>query len=214
MHDMPRRVLPGLNAEVSALGAGCWTIGGAATNGGVPIGWDGVNSNAAYTGLVRTHELGVSLFDTADVYGLGASERLLGRLLRDLDRATVTVASKVGYFAGTAQHGYEPAQMRHQFSSTLDNLGTDYLDIYYLHSSDFGENDRYLSGVVEFMAELKAQGLIRAVGRRAPHEFAQEWAAGRGARAESVARFLRLCTAIRPDVVTARYNLLSPMPLT
>lgn len=211
MHDMPRRVVPGLNAEVSALGAGCWTIGGAATNGGVPIGWDSVDSDAAYAGLARAHELGVSLFDTADVYGLGRSERLLGRLLATLDRSTVVVSSKVGYFTGTARHGYEPAQMRHQFATTLDNLGTDYLDVYYLHSSDFGPDDRYLSGAVEFMAGLKADGLISAVGMRAPHEFAHEWAAGQGPHAESAARFLHLFAAIRPDVVTARYNLLSPL---
>jgi 1-deoxyxylulose-5-phosphate synthase len=211
MPNMPHRYVPGLNADVSALGAGCWTMGGTAINGGVPIGWDGVDPDAAYVGLVRAHELGVSLFDTADVYGLGRSERLLGRLLTNVDRAAVVVSSKVGYFAGTARHGYEPAQMCHQFSLTLDNLGTDYLDIYYLHSADFGPDDRYLSGAVEYMAELKAAGLIRAVGMRAPHAFAQEWSAGHGPRAETAARFLRLFDAVRPDVVTARYNLLSPL---
>ncbi|MGH3625069.1 MAG: aldo/keto reductase [Sciscionella sp.] len=211
MDALPRRVLPGLNADVSALGAGCWTIGGPATNGGVPIGWDGVDPDAAYAGLVRAHELGVSLFDTADVYGLGRSERLVGRLLATLDRSTVVVSSKVGYFAGTARHPYEPVQMRHQFATTLDNLGTDYLDIYYLHSADFGPGDRYLPGAVEFMAELKADGLIRAVGMRAPHEFAEEWAVGHGTQAEHAARFLHLFDVIRPDVLTTRYNLLSPI---
>lgn len=211
MDTLPRRVLHGLNADVSALGAGCWTIGGAATNGGVPIGWDDVDPEVAYAGLARAHELGVSLFDTADVYGLGRSERLLGRLLATLDRSTVTVASKVGYFAGTARHPYEPAQMRHQFATTLDNLGTDCLDIYYLHSSDFGENDRYLPGAVEVVNELRAHGHIRAVGIRAPHVFAEEWATGNGQYAKQAARFLRLFRVIRPDVVTARYNLLSPI---
>lgn len=120
-------------------------------------------------------------------------------------------ASKVGYFAGTARHGYTPTQMRHQFATTLDNLGTNYLDIYYVHSSDFGPDDRYLSGAVEVMAELKTQGLIRAVGMRAPHVFAQELATDQGPQAEHVARFLHLFRAIRPDVVIARYNLLSPL---
>jgi hypothetical protein len=75
--------------------------------------------------------------------GLGRSERLLGRLLRTVDRSTIVVSSKVGYFAGTACHPYQPAQMRHRFATTLDNLGTDYLDIYHLHSSDFGPDDQY-----------------------------------------------------------------------
>ena len=111
---LERRVLPGLNAELSVIGAGCWTIGGPASNDGVPIGWDHVDPEAAYAGLVRAYELGATLFDTADVYGLGRSERLLGRLLRTLDRSVVVLSSKVGYFAGTAGHPYQPAQMRHQ----------------------------------------------------------------------------------------------------
>lgn len=211
MTTLPRRVLPGLNIEVSALGAGCWTIGGPAINAGVPIGWDDVNPDAAYAGLVRAHELGVRLFDTADVYGLGRSERLVGRLLANIDRSTVVVSSKVGYFAGTARHPYVPAQLRHQFATTLDNLGTGYLDVYYLHSADFGDDDRYLPGAIEVLKELRAQGRIRAVGIRAPHVFAEEWATGQGPRAKQAARFLHLCQAIEPEVVTVRYNLLSPL---
>jgi 1-deoxyxylulose-5-phosphate synthase len=170
-----RRVLSGLDAEVSAIGAGCWAIGGPATNRGVPIGWDHVDPDAAYAGLVRAHELGVTLYDTADVYGLGHSERLLGRLLRTVDRSSVVVSSKVGYFASTACHPYQPAQMGRQFATTLDNLGTSYLDIYCLHSSDFGDNDQYLPDAIEVMRGLREQGLIRAIGMRPLHCFAEQW---------------------------------------
>jgi aryl-alcohol dehydrogenase-like predicted oxidoreductase len=82
MSPLARRLLPGLEAEVSMIGAGCWTIGGPASNNGIPIGWDGVDERVAFEALVQAHELGVTLFDTADVYGLGRSERLLGALLR------------------------------------------------------------------------------------------------------------------------------------
>lgn len=211
MNPLERRVLPGLNEEVSALGAGCWTIGGPASNNGVPIGWDGVDENDAYAGLLRAHELGVTLFDTADVYGMGRSERLLGRLLGTVNRSSVVVSSKVGYFAGTGPHPYHPAQIRHQFATTLRNLDTDHLDVYFLHSSDFGEGDRYLPGAVEVMHKLRQEGLVRAIGMRAPHTFAEEWAAGDGPGVAQAARFLYLFDAIRPDVVTARYNLLSPL---
>jgi len=211
VYPLERRVLLGLNDEVAALGAGCWTIGGPASNNGVPIGWDGVDPHDAYMGLLRAHELGATLFDTVDVYGLGRSERLLGRLLRTIDRSSVVVSSKVGYFAGTGPHPYHPAQIRHQFATTLRNLDTDYLDVYFLHSSDFGEGDGYLPGAVEVMHELRQEGLVRAIGTRAPHTFAEEWVAGDGPDAAQAARFLRLFDAIRPDVVTARYNLLSPL---
>jgi aryl-alcohol dehydrogenase-like predicted oxidoreductase len=208
---LERRFLPGLGVEVSAIGAGCWTIGGAASNNGVPIGWDGVNDSAAFDALIQARDLGITLFDTADVYGLGRSERLLGKLLGTVDRSSVVVLSKVGYFAGTSPHPYEPAQMRHQLNTTLANLGAGYLDGYFLHSSDFGEADRYLAPAVDLMNELREQGLIRGVGMRAPHVFAEQWASGDGPKAAAAARWLHLFEAIRPEVVTTRYNLLSPL---
>ncbi|MBB5159656.1 aldo/keto reductase [Saccharopolyspora phatthalungensis] len=211
MPGMQRRFLRGLDAEVSLLGAGCWTVGGPATNRGVPIGWDHVDPEQAYDGLVRARELGVTLFDTADVYGCVQSERLLGRLLRETGRTGLVISSKVGYFAGTARHPYAPDQMRRQFATTLDNLGTDHLDIYFLHSSDFGENDQYLAGAVEVMGELREQGLIRAIGTRGPHAFAEQWATGDDARAATTTRWSHLFDQIRPNVVTVRYNLLSPL---
>lgn len=210
MTTMERRTLPGLGTEVSMLGAGCWTIGGPATNRGVPIGWDHVDPDAAHAGLARAHELGVILFDTADVYGLGQSERLLGRLLAEVDREELIVSSKVGYFAGTARHPYDPEQIRRQFATTLDNLGTTHLDIYFLHSSDFGDDDHYLPGALRVLRELREQGLIRAIGMRAPHTFAEQWATGTDQRAVQTARWLRRFHTIRPDVVTVRYNLFSP----
>jgi aryl-alcohol dehydrogenase-like predicted oxidoreductase len=208
---LERRVLPGLNAELSVIGAGCWTSGGPASNNGVPIGWDHVDPEDAYAGLIRAYDLGVTLFDTADVYGLGRSERLLSRLLRTLDRSTVVLSSKVGYFAGTASHPYQPTQMRHQFATTLDNLGTDHLDVYHLHSTDFGADDHYLPGAIDVMHELRDEGLIRAIGMRAPHAFAEQWANSARPDAEAITRWLRLFDAIRPTVISVRYNLLSPL---
>ncbi|MGW9212338.1 aldo/keto reductase [Embleya sp. NPDC055664] len=208
---LERRHLPGLNQEVSALGAGCWTIGGRAINGGVPIGWDNVDPESAYAALVRAYELGITLFDTADVYGLGRSERFLGHLLAEVPRHRVTVGSKVGYFAGTGAHPYEPEQMHHQLRTTLRNLGTDRLDLYFLHSDDFGPNDMHFTHAVRQMQTFRRDGLIKAIGMRAPHEFAVEWAHGDDHRAEETRRFLHRFEAIRPDVLSVRHNLLSPL---
>ncbi|MFC0866379.1 aldo/keto reductase [Sphaerimonospora cavernae] len=203
------RVLAGLNRPVSAIGAGCWTIGGPAVNGQVPIGWDGVNPDHAYTGLVRAHELGVTLFDTADVYGMGRSERLLGRLLRQVNRDDLVISSKVGYFAGTAEHPYHPGQIRRQLDATLTNLGTDHLDIYFFHSNDFGPADRYLDEAIAQIRHLQQKGLVRAIGMRAPHVFAEQWAHG-PSPSPAALRFLTLFERIRPQVLTVRYNLLCP----
>lgn len=209
---LENRHVRGLGRPVSALGAGCWTIGGLAINRGVPIGWDHVDTERAYAGLLRAHELGVTLFDTADVYGLGRSERLVGRLLARVPRDEVAISSKVGYF-GSAVHPYAAGQMRRQLERTLANLGTDHLDLYFFHSSDFGDDDEYLPGAVKQMRAFVERGLVRAVGMRAPHTFAMEWATGpaRDERTREAARFLHLFEEIRPDVITVRHNLLSPL---
>lgn len=204
------RRVSGIGKPVSAIGAGCWTIGGTATNGGNPIGWDGVDQAEARRGLRRAVGLGVRLYDTADVYGLGRSERLVGELLKEIDRDDVVITSKVGYFAGTGRHPYQAHQIRHQLDTTLDNLGTDHLDVYFLHSNDFGPDDRHLDEAIDQMHAFQRQGLIRAVGMRAPHDFAVEWAIGPDTRwSRDAARFLHLFAAVRPDVLTVRHNLLS-----
>jgi aryl-alcohol dehydrogenase-like predicted oxidoreductase len=122
------------------------------------------------------------------------------------------ISSKVGYFA-SASHPYAVEQLRRQLDRTLANLGTDYLDLYFFHSTDFGEGDQYLSGALSQMRAFVEQGLVRAVGMRAPHTFALEWATGpsHDRRRDEAARFLRLYEEIRPDVLAVRYNLLSPL---
>lgn len=206
------RHLRGLDRPVSALGAGCWTIGGPTINRGTPIGWDRIDADRAIAGLRRAYELGVRLFDTADVYGLGRSERLLGRLLAEVPRDEVVITSKVGYLTGSAAHPYERGQMRRQLRRTLANLGTDHLDAYHLHSADFGPADDYLRPAIDQMRAFVEENRVRAIGIRAPHAFAVEWADGPicDQRARGAARFLRLFNEIRPDVITVRHNLLSP----
>ncbi|MEU6721790.1 aldo/keto reductase [Nonomuraea sp. NPDC046802] len=209
---MEYRYLPGLARNVSVIGAGCWTIGGLASNRAVPIGWAGVDPGQASAALTHAFERGVTLYDTADVYGLGASERLLGRLLAQIDRSQVVISSKVGYFAGTAAYPYQERQILRQFETTCDNLGTDYLDLYFLHSADFGPDDRHLDEAVYTMRRLRTEGRIRAVGMRAPHEFAEEWATDPDhPQSAATARFLDLFHRVRPDVVTVRHNLMSPL---
>jgi methylglyoxal reductase len=73
---------------------------------------------------------------------------------------------------GTAAHGYDLGHMRHQLEQTLTNMRTDYLDIYFFHHAEFGENDRWLDGAVQAMHQFRDEGLVRAVGMRGPHRFA------------------------------------------
>src|SRR5262245_24570009 len=82
--------------EVSAIGLGCWAIGGPFTLEGKQDGWGAVDDAESTRAINRAVDLGVTFFDTADVYGTGHSERVLGRALRGR-RDRVTIATKFGY---------------------------------------------------------------------------------------------------------------------
>jgi aryl-alcohol dehydrogenase-like predicted oxidoreductase len=209
MIPLPPRHLPGLDRGVSAVGAGCWPLGGPTSNNGKAVGWGPVDDQQARQTLRAAYEVGITVYDTADVYG--RSERRLGQFLTTVPRETVTVISKVGYTSRDGRHPYHPQVMRRQLTTTLTRLRTDYLDVYAFHSGDFGPADTHLDDAAATMRAFVDEGLVRSVGMRAPHEFAVEWAthphSNRGRRA---ARFLTLFYRLRPDLLTTRYNLLSP----
>lgn len=208
----PRRVLAA-GLAVSPVGIGCWAIGGPDHNLGLPMGWSTADDTASLRGLETAYQLGANLFDTADVYGHGRSERLLGHLVRQVARDSLVLSSKVGYFAGTAAHPYLPSAMRRQLETTLENLQTDHLDIYFLHNSGFGDDDRYLAGAIGQMRAFQAQGLIKAVGMRGPHRFATDrLTVPREQREDKYARFRSLFRDVRPDYLAARFNALTPVP--
>src|SRR5918992_105357 len=81
--------------QVSALGLGCWAIGGPFTFNGQPAGWGEVDDDESIRAIQQALDLGVTLFDTADVYGCGHSERVLGRALAGR-RDDVVIVTKVG----------------------------------------------------------------------------------------------------------------------
>jgi aryl-alcohol dehydrogenase (NADP+) len=91
--------------------------------------------------LKRALELGINFFDSADVYSLGESERILGRALRDfgVNRECVAIASKVHGKMGEDpnQRGLSRKHILHSIDSTLQRLGTDYVDLYQIHRFDY-----------------------------------------------------------------------------
>ncbi|WEH37883.1 aldo/keto reductase (plasmid) [Streptomyces sp. AM 4-1-1] len=164
-------------------------------------------------GLRRAVELGANLLDTADCYGAGHAERMLGRLLREhpdrehLDQRLLT-SSKVGRIRGSAPHAYAGRHIHHQFQQTLENLYTEKLDLYTLDSWDFGPQDGYLGSAIEQMCGLRDVGAVRAIGMRGPYVPYGATAVERDACA---ARFLHLFRIIRPNVVWTRFNALTPV---
>ncbi|MFE9826454.1 aldo/keto reductase [Streptomyces sp. NPDC005791] len=159
-------------------------------------------------GLRRAVELGANLLDTADSYGAGRAERMLGRLLREYPHRTFLTSSKVGRIRGSAPHAYADRHIHHQLQQTLENLYVEELDLYTLDSWDFGPQDRYLGPAIDQMHTLREVGAIKAIGMRGPYTPAEATPAERAACAE---RFLYLFRLIRPNVIWTRCNALTPV---
>ncbi|MFI8707338.1 aldo/keto reductase [Bacillus sp. NPDC077411] len=106
---------------------------------------------------------GVTFFDTADVYGFGRSEELLGEVLRR-KRKDITLATKGGIqklLGATTRINNKPSYIRTAVENSLQRLQTDYIDLYYLHFSDPGIP---FSESVGELVRLKEEGKIRAIG--------------------------------------------------
>ena len=147
---------------------------------GKPIGWGAVDDGESKRAIRRALDLGVTFFDTADVYGAGHSERLLGEALGG-DRERVVIATKFGNtFAddGDARAtgtDPSPAYVRRACHASLERLGTDRIDLLQLHIGDLsvGESD----GIAEALEALVDEGTIRAYGWSTDSaDSAEHWA--------------------------------------
>jgi myo-inositol catabolism protein IolS len=163
---MKYRKLGKSEIEVSEISLGCWTMGGLNWVNGIPNGWANVDEKEIAEAINYSIDEGVNHFDNADVYGNGKAERMLARILGKRTTNFI-IATKVGWFPGTAEQAYEPKHIRHQCEQSLINLKREYIDIYYFHHGNFGENDKYLDDAIEVMYNLKEEGKIRLVGQSA-----------------------------------------------
>lgn len=135
--------------------------------GGDPMGghaWGQVNDEELLDAINTAIESGINFFDTADIYGLGHAEELLGKALKGR-REKVVIATKFGVRYKNAEEGcyYDnsPEWIREAVKGSLKRLNTDYIDIYQLHWRD-GKTP--ISKVVEELEKLKSEGLIKYYG--------------------------------------------------
>jgi aryl-alcohol dehydrogenase-like predicted oxidoreductase len=105
-------------------------------------------------------DMGLNLFDTADVYGNGHNETLLGRAVKEI-RADVIVATKFGFLPNEAGLNGRPEYVKEACDASLMRLKTDYIDLYYLHRID---PEVPLTETVGAMADLVAEGKVRYLG--------------------------------------------------
>ena len=186
---MKYRKLGKSNIEVSEISLGCWTMGGLSWVNGTPNGWANVDEAEVTEAINYAIDHGVTHFDNADVYGNGRAERMLSRILGRRTNDFV-IATKVGWFPGTAANAFEPAHIRHQCEQSLINLKRDYIDLYYFHNAYFGKNDEYLDNAVEVMYKLREEGKVRLIGQSA---YSNE-------------DFRKLIPKVKPDVIQSYAN--------
>ncbi len=153
MPTMTTRVLGRTGREVSAVGLGTWQLGG---------GWGDVSEEDARAVLDASVEAGVTLFDTADVYGDGRSERIIGAFLAANPGVPVTVATKMGRRVDQVPEHYTLANFREWTDRSRANLGQDTLDLVQLHCppGPVFDDDR----VFDALDTLVQEGAIAAYG--------------------------------------------------
>jgi aryl-alcohol dehydrogenase-like predicted oxidoreductase len=149
-----------------ALGLGCWAIGGRYWRDGKPMGWAGGDDAEAVRAIRLAVDLGFTLFDTADVYGCGHSERLLARALRGV-RERVVLATKFGRLFEEGERRVtgkigDADSIRRACEGSLRRLGAERIDLYLFHlASATSAEAEWVAGVLE---ELIEEGKIGAYG--------------------------------------------------
>lgn len=152
--------------QVSAMGLGCWAIGGPFWAGDDAVGWGEVDDDESIRAIHCALDLGVTFLDTADVYGAGHSERVLGRALAGR-RDRVVIATKFGntFDESTRQITGSDASaeyIRQACQASLQRLNTDYVDLYQFHLNSYDPDQA--EAVRDVLEELVAEGKIRQYG--------------------------------------------------
>jgi len=165
---MEQRTLGRTGRDISVIGLGTWQLG---------ADWGNVTEDDALKVLRGAVESGVTFFDTADVYGDGRSERIIGRFLADNAGQGVTVATKMGRRVAQEPRNYTLENFRAWTDRSRVNLGVDTLDLVQLHCPPTAvyEDDRTFDALDTLVAEqrIAAYGVsvetcdqaLRAIGR-------------------------------------------------
>src|SRR5580658_5502197 len=147
---MNYRKLGSSDLEVSEISLGSWlTYSG------------GVEREQAEACVRAAFDAGINFFDTANVYGRGAAETLLGEVLSGYERSSYVLATKVYFSMSDTDRGLSAAQIHKQIDASLARLRTDYVDLYQCHRYDA---QTPLEETMAALAEVVAAGKARHIG--------------------------------------------------
>ncbi len=181
------------NAKVSRISLGTWSYGGASTVGeNQPVGWAGQDDNDSRAALIKAFERGINHWDTADVYGDGRSEQLIGSIWNKISRDEVFIATKVGWDMGPYDYWYNSDHMRTNMERSLKNLRTDCVDLIYLHHCNFGKQEQYFDEALEVVRRFQEDGKTRFIGL-------SDWFS------DKIMKFIERCN---PDVIQPYRNVM------
>jgi aryl-alcohol dehydrogenase-like predicted oxidoreductase len=162
---LPTHQLGRSGLQISRVGFGSWAVGG----GGWAYGWGPQDDAASLATLRHALELGVNWIDTAAVYGLGHSEEVVGRLLREIPPAERPyIFTKCGLVWNDTQRMREPRRIlapdsiRRECEASLRRLGVERIDLYQFHWPD--ESGTPVEDSWATMVELVQEGKVRAIG--------------------------------------------------
>lgn len=172
---------------VSEVGLGCWSFGGS---------YGPTTEAEAHNTLSVALELGVDFLDTANVYGMGVSEQIIGSFLKG-DAGRFTIATKAGIWRNpeTGQRGFnnKADYLRGELESSLSRLGLEHVDLFYIHRRD---QEVAIEDLMDTLLAFKAEGKIGGIG------FSEI----------SPATLRRACTVGDVDAVQSEYSLWTRQP--
>ena len=189
---MRKVILGRTSVKVSAISLGTWSYGGENKVGKRAVGWGGQSDIDSITALKRAWDLNINHWDTADVYGDGRSEQLIGSMWKEIHRHNIFLATKVGWDMGKHSYWYNPNHMRYNMERSLVNLKTDFIDLMYLHHCNFGKNDEYFDDAIGVIQKFQEEGKVKFIGL-------SDW---------SSKRIMQYVDRCNPDVIQSYRNVM------
>jgi aryl-alcohol dehydrogenase-like predicted oxidoreductase len=145
---MQYRLVKKADISISEIGFGAWGIGGSLPGA---VSYGETDDNTSRSAIECAIESGINYFDTANLYGEGRSELLIGDVIRRKDREKIIISTKGGYDT-----------LSRSLQQSIDRLDTGYVDIFFLHDPD--PDDPVLDETFKYLHRCKSSGLLRAIG--------------------------------------------------